>query len=163
MGYIILLVHYEICSTEKLAWIYMTVMHFGDITWNQMTISVSCPLPIAKHTAASRNPVSSSWNRSSVQSESNWRWPSVSVAKGLWKSVWWCRYRKTDTDTLHIINVEKSDKGCYRCLVMNDKKQTVVSNEALLTVGKFLSTYSCYVSVEIHFMHYRSKCKFRDY
>ena len=74
-----------------------------------------------------------------------------------------CRYRKTDTDTLHIINVEKSDKGCYRCLVMNDKKQTVVSNEALLTVGKFLSTYSCYVSVEIHFMHYRSKCKFRDY
>ena len=54
-----------------------------------------------------------------------------------------CRYRKTDTDTLHIINVEKSDKGFYRCLVMNGKKQTVVSSEALLTVGKFLPTQLC--------------------
>ena len=29
------------------------------------------------------------------------------------------KYYDTDTDTLHIVEVEKGDKGCYRCCVSN--------------------------------------------
>ena len=44
------------------------------------------------------------------------------------------KYRGTDTDTLRIKDVEKSDKGCYQCFVKNDEEE--LSNEAELTVGK---------------------------
>ena len=44
------------------------------------------------------------------------------------------KYRGTNTDTLCIKDVEKSDKGCYQCFVKSGEEQS--SNEAELTVGK---------------------------
>ena len=44
------------------------------------------------------------------------------------------RYRGTHTNTLQILDVEKSDKGRYRCCVNN----ILVSEEAILTVGKLI-------------------------
>ena len=49
----------------------------------------------------------------------------------------------THTSTLHIIEVEMSDKGRYRCLVKNAVGEEL-SDEALLTVSKLHLT--CYVS-----------------
>ena len=46
------------------------------------------------------------------------------------------RYRGTHTDCLHVIDLDKSDSGRFRCHVKNyigDK----YSDEALLTVSKF--------------------------
>ena len=53
------------------------------------------------------------------------------------------RYCDTHTDTLHIVEVEKSDKGRYSCLVKNVVGEKL-SSEALLTVSKLL--ISCHVS-----------------
>ena len=47
------------------------------------------------------------------------------------------KYRDTKTDTLRIIDVEKSDKGSYQCLVKNDVGEKL-SEEADLGVGKFV-------------------------
>ena len=48
----------------------------------------------------------------------------------------------TDTNTLRIRHVKKSDGGCYRCLVMNEiKKDGILSQEAQLSVCKFKSIY----------------------
>ena len=52
------------------------------------------------------------------------------------------RYCDTHTDTLHIVKVEKSDKGRYSCLVKNAVGEKL-SDEALLTVSKLHLT--CYV------------------
>ena len=44
-------------------------------------------------------------------------------------------YSGTDTNTLSIRHVKKSDGGCYRCLVRNEvKRDGEVSEEAKLTV-----------------------------
>ena len=44
-------------------------------------------------------------------------------------------YSGTDTSTLMIQHVKKSDGGCYRCLVSNEAKiEGEVSDEAQLTV-----------------------------
>ena len=48
------------------------------------------------------------------------------------------KYRGTKTDTLHIKEVEKSDKGCYQCLVKNHVKGKF-SEEATLTVSKLVN------------------------
>ena len=49
------------------------------------------------------------------------------------------KYCDTNTDTLHIVKVEKSDEGRYRCHVMNDTdKKGESSCEAYLTVGKLV-------------------------
>lgn len=47
------------------------------------------------------------------------------------------RYRDTNTSTLCIVDVEKSDKGCYRCIVSNYAGKKL-SEEALLTVSKLV-------------------------
>ena len=48
------------------------------------------------------------------------------------------RYHSTDTDTLRIIKVEKSDdKAHYQCRVKNDKGEKL-SDEAVLTVSKLV-------------------------
>ena len=48
------------------------------------------------------------------------------------------RHHDTDTDTLRIAKVEKSDnKAHYRCHVKNDKGQEF-SKETVLTVSKFV-------------------------
>ena len=47
------------------------------------------------------------------------------------------KYRGTKTHTLHIKDVEKSDKGSYQCIVMNDVGREL-SEEAVLTVGKVI-------------------------
>ena len=44
------------------------------------------------------------------------------------------KYHDTKTDTLHIKDVEKSDKGSYQCLVKNDAGE-VLSEEADLAVS----------------------------
>ena len=42
------------------------------------------------------------------------------------------------THTLRIRQVNKSEAGCYKCVVMNEvNKDGKVSEEAQLTVGKF--------------------------
>ena len=46
------------------------------------------------------------------------------------------KYRDTKTHTLHIKDVEKSDKGSYRCLVKNDGGKEL-SEEADLAVSEF--------------------------
>ena len=47
-------------------------------------------------------------------------------------------YSGTDTKTLSIQEVKKSDEGCYRCLVINEiKKDGILSEEAQLSVCKF--------------------------
>ena len=45
------------------------------------------------------------------------------------------KYCDTDTDTLNIVEVEKGDKGRYRCRVSNYTGEAV-SKEAVLTVSK---------------------------
>ena len=53
------------------------------------------------------------------------------------------RYHGTDSDTLHILMVERGDKGCYRCCVKNYEGEEF-SNDAVLTVSKFvLTSYTC--------------------
>ena len=49
------------------------------------------------------------------------------------------RYCDTDTDTLHIEEVEESDKGRYRCIVTarNDAGKKF-SDEARLTISKYI-------------------------
>ena len=48
-------------------------------------------------------------------------------------------YSGTDTNTLSIRHVKKSDGGRYRCLVMNEvKKDGIHSKEAQLSVCKFI-------------------------
>ena len=47
------------------------------------------------------------------------------------------KYCDTDTDTLHIVEVEKGDKGRYRCQVSNYIGETF-SKEAFLTVSKLV-------------------------
>ena len=46
-------------------------------------------------------------------------------------------YRDTKTHTLRIKHVEKSDKGSYQCLIMNDGGEKL-SEEADLAVSKFV-------------------------
>ena len=53
-------------------------------------------------------------------------------------------YCDTNTDTLRIVEVEKGDKGRYRCLVKNDMGWEF-SDEALLTVSKL--TMLVYISI----------------
>ena len=49
-------------------------------------------------------------------------------------------YSGTDTNTLTIPHVKKSDEGHYRCLVKNEvKKDRILSKEAQLNVCKFNS------------------------
>ena len=50
-------------------------------------------------------------------------------------------YSGTDTSTLMIQHVKKSDGGCYRCFVKNEAKKEV-SDEAQLTVCECTSLYS---------------------
>ena len=45
------------------------------------------------------------------------------------------RHCNTDTDTLSIVEVEKDDEGCYRCLVKNYAGKEF-SSEALLIISK---------------------------
>ena len=48
------------------------------------------------------------------------------------------KYHYTDTDTLHIVKLEKTDsKSCYRCLVKNEKEEKL-SEQAVLTVSKLV-------------------------
>ena len=47
------------------------------------------------------------------------------------------KYRGTKTHTLHIKDVERSDKGSYQCIVKNDVNE-VLSEKADLTVSKLL-------------------------
>ena len=48
-------------------------------------------------------------------------------------------YSGTDTNTLSIRRVKKSDEGCYRCLVKNEvRKYGTLSKEAQLSVCKFI-------------------------
>ena len=47
------------------------------------------------------------------------------------------KYRATNTDTLRIKDVEKSDKGCYQCLVKNYKGE-ILSEEAVFTISKLV-------------------------
>ena len=57
-------------------------------------------------------------------------------------------YRGADTNTLSIRHVDKSDGGCYRCLVENEVKRGEVSEEAKLTVGEsVLEWLSCTVGL----------------
>ena len=53
------------------------------------------------------------------------------------------RYCDTHTDTLHIVKVEKNDKGRYSCLVKNAVGEKL-SDEAFLAVSKLHLT--CYAS-----------------
>ena len=49
-------------------------------------------------------------------------------------------YSGTDTNTLNIRQVKKSDAGCYRCLVKNEVKlEGDISEEAKLNVCECLS------------------------
>ena len=50
------------------------------------------------------------------------------------------KYGGTNTDTLRIKDVEKSDKGCYQCLVKNNCKE--MSTEVELTVGKLVVEFN---------------------
>ena len=47
------------------------------------------------------------------------------------------KYCGTHTDTLRIKDVEKSDKGCYQCLMKNSDGEKL-SHEAKLTVSKWV-------------------------
>ena len=47
------------------------------------------------------------------------------------------KHRGTNTNTLRIKNVEKSDKGSYQCLVKNDVRKEL-SEEADLAVRKLV-------------------------
>ena len=54
------------------------------------------------------------------------------------------KYCGTNTNTLRINETEKSDKGCYRCLVENYVRGKF-SEEAALTVSKFINILMCLV------------------
>ena len=57
------------------------------------------------------------------------------------------RHRDTDTDTLHIVKVEKGDsKARYRCSVKNEIGEEF-SEEAVLTVSKLIIAWSQNFSV----------------
>ena len=47
------------------------------------------------------------------------------------------KYRDTKTHTLHIKDVDESDKGSYQCLVKNDVEEET-SEEADLAGSKFV-------------------------
>ena len=53
-------------------------------------------------------------------------------------------YCGVNTDTLDIVAVKEDDEGDYGCLVKNDVGK-LVSDAALLTLGKLLST--CYLPI----------------
>ena len=53
------------------------------------------------------------------------------------------RYCGTNTDTLHILMVEKGDEGYYRCFMKNDIGRKF-SNNVFLTVSEFVLTTSYY-------------------
>ena len=55
------------------------------------------------------------------------------------------KYCGTHSNTLRIKDVEKSDKGCYQCLVKNDGE--TLSNEAKLTVSKWVLNTFIYSSL----------------
>ena len=59
------------------------------------------------------------------------------------------KYRGVNTDTLHIVVVEGSDEGDYRCLVENDVGK-LFSNEAVLSFGKLLATATCVCSSTLY-------------
>ena len=48
------------------------------------------------------------------------------------------KYRGTNTHTLHIKDVEKSDTGSYQCLVKNDVNEVQLSEDADLAVSKLV-------------------------
>ena len=47
------------------------------------------------------------------------------------------KYCDTNTDTLRILDVDKDDKGRYRCFVKNDVGEKI-SDEAVLTISKLV-------------------------
>ena len=52
------------------------------------------------------------------------------------------KYSGTDTNTLRIQHINKSDEGCYSSLVRNEiEKNGILSEEAQLSVCKFKFTY----------------------
>ena len=54
-------------------------------------------------------------------------------------------YSGTDSNTLSIRHVKKSDGGCYRCLVKNEvKKDGILSEEAQLSVCKYIVQIQSY-------------------
>ena len=53
------------------------------------------------------------------------------------------RYCDTEKHTLRIVDIEKGDKGRYRCIVKNDVGKESFSDEALLTVSKLVIA-ACY-------------------
>ena len=55
------------------------------------------------------------------------------------------KYCGTHSNTLCIKDVEKSDKGCYQCLMKNDGE--TLSNEAKLTVSKWVLNTFIYSSL----------------
>ena len=66
----------------------------------------------------------------------------------------WQKDRKTDlsddekhydtaTDTLTIVEVEKSDKGCYRCRIKNDLDEKF-SKVAVLAISKLIIVVDMY-------------------
>ena len=64
----------------------------------------------------------------------------------------------THTNTLRILEAEMSDKGCYRCLMMNPVGKEL-SDEAFLTVSKWL-IFSCWLArklSEINSLRYKNR------
>ena len=58
------------------------------------------------------------------------------------------RYCGTETDSLHILMVERTDEGRYRCLVKNSVGEKF-SNNAILTVSKLvLASYT--ITMRLH-------------
>ena len=60
------------------------------------------------------------------------------------------RHHGTDTDTLHIVKVEKRDsKARYRCSVKNKKEE--FSKEAVLTVSKLvINVFNMCTAINFH-------------
>ena len=63
------------------------------------------------------------------------------------------KYCDTDTDTLHIVEVEKGDKGRYRCHVTNYTGEKF-SKEVFLTVSKLV------IHVDMCSMHLQLNLRF---
>ena len=73
------------------------------------------------------------------------------------------RYCDTKTDTLHIVDVEEGDKGCYRCIVENDIERksssvallTIISKLVINMVSKFsqMAVYT-YVANRSFYLNY---------
>ena len=61
------------------------------------------------------------------------------------------KYCGANTDTLHIVEVEKGDKGRYRCCVSNYAGETF-SVEAFLTVSK-LVIHECVLCTYVFYVH----------